>query len=134
MIERFTLREGVTTRQVNAAIRKAQAEKITKWDDFLINREVKTTNERRRLHRRGPKPITRYVFGIGIFDKRDEVFLADTLIATYESGSSQIDLVFLNNYRGWHNTGPYDRLRIAIRDQILYESNIIDRSIPAETV
>jgi len=123
MIQRFTLREGVTARQVNKAVRKAQADKIAKWGDFLTNREVIVTNEVRRR-----KGVRRYIFGIGIIELRD------TLVATYESGSDQIDLVFLNNYRGWHNTNSYDRLRIAIRDQILYESNIVDRSIPSETL
>lgn len=110
MREEFVLVEGVTTRQVNKAVRDASKAMCAKWDMGV------QPNEQVMQY----KGVRRYVFGIGHS-------LRDTLVASYTPGENKIMIVFPNKYAGWRNADPYSRLRIAIRDEIVYKSGIIAR-------
>lgn len=114
----FTLKEGVTTRQINAAIRSASAKFCEKWNVGVV------PNESRRNGRDG----RRYVFGIG-------TSVRDTLVGHYVVGSGEVALVFpnLHGYRGWSSVDSYDQLRISIRDEVLHRSGLIDPMVAPRT-
>jgi hypothetical protein len=119
MMQRFFLKEGVSTIQVNRAVRAAQVKFLDRW---YVPNSLRQTNERRRH-----KGTTYYVFGIG----ND---LRDTLVAHFEPGTGRIDLCFPNDYKGWDRANSYDRLRISIRDEIVYKSGIVDTSRESVTL
>jgi len=116
--EVFTLKPGVTTRQVNDAIRKASAKYCEKWNSPAVPEKV----ERRRKYLGGSLYREEYVHGIGV------PMLRSTLVASYEVGSDKVTLTFPNTYQGWSRSSSYDMLRVAIRDEIVYRSGIIDTS------
>lgn len=108
--ETFPLVPGVSTRQVNKTVRDA----IQKFcDTYDIGVEPDFELRRNKGERR-------YVFGV-------HTSLRSTLVAHYVVGSGELMLVFPNNYRGWCSATTYDRLRVAIRDEVVYKSGIVNR-------
>lgn len=110
----FTLKEGVTTRMLNKAIRTRVYQALKEFED-RAPKGVTATHERRR-----PKSGTHYVFGIGIPELRD------TLVASHDAGSDKVLLVFPNNYQGWDRSDAYTQLRVRIWDLILHHEKLIN--------
>lgn len=114
MNKNFKLKPGVTTREVLKVVREAHASATDRW-----NMGVEWTEERRRTKPfvgpgvRSDDVETRYVFGIGTPTRA-------TLTAHYIVGSGELMVVFPNHYKGWDNTGPYDRLRVNIHDRLVH--------------
>lgn len=115
MLKRFPLKEGVTTRQVNAAIRAATAQAIREMQTGNRLPHDVAPNEERRKARSGSRY---YVFGMG-------TSLRDTLVAHYEPGTSRVEVAFPNGYTRWEDADFYTQARVRAYDLILH-SGILD--------
>lgn len=124
MMEVFTLNEGFTTRQINDTIRDIQARKIKAFTQTHLRVPSHTRTSNALFTHKGER---RYVFGV----RHD---LRDTLIAHYVVGSGELVLCMPANYKGWDRSDAWDQLRISIRDEILYRTKLINRSIPSHDV
>jgi hypothetical protein len=97
-----------TTRQINAAIRRAIARAIADNKPCLVGGPVTHNVERRRQFGR-----VDYVHGMGNY-------LRDTWLATYNKDTHTVRICVPNNYRGWNHpsTDQYTRARIKACDYI----------------
>jgi len=114
----FKLRPDLTTRDVNSAIRSATRSALAEFPNLedYPGGQPKPNEERRRGSRKG-KTTLRYVFGVG-----NE--LRDTLLACYEPGSGQVELVRMMNYPGWQKADDYTRMRVRFNDHLVRQTNI----------
>lgn len=125
----FQLREGVTTREVNAVIRDAILFGIMTFGNTFEHTDF---NMDERRWRRGGR--RRYVFSIQSISKGSGNVIRDTVVARYVPGSGEIVVTFPNDYQGWDRCSFYDRLRVSIYDKIVHHSDIRDKSQPAKEV
>lgn len=115
----FTLKPGLTTREVNTTLRDAMTRALHEFRHTWALHDVQPSQERHRYTPfvapgvRGDRHETRYVFGIG-------TMLRATLVATYTVGESDIHVVFPNGYTSWDTSDPYTQLRVRIWDLILH--------------
>lgn len=136
MMRTFTLRPGLTTRQVNDNIRTAMHDTTALYAEWFggVFADITPSVERRRATPwiapgvRADYIETRYVFGL-------ESRLRATMVGHYIVGTGEVGICFPNDYRGWDRANLYDRLRVGIYDRIVHgvadHPVIIDTSIEA---
>ena len=109
--------DGVTTRQVNDAIRKAIRDTLA-MDHFRHMRDDVTGDHRRDRFRRFVAPGVKsdvvtvsHVFGF-------HSDFRSTWIATYSPTTREVRVAKFVNYPGWSRACPWDRARVVMLDHV----------------